>query len=139
MASTISTDTFNSYDRNRDGTLDENEMNSFLRSTGQSENQNFWDPNSDGKITEAEFETNIEIRDRLRTETASGKLTKGHFHAIDANNDGILTRYEWERMGLDSRLFTQYAGNSREINERDWDALVDRLAEQRVNSHGGKK
>ena len=142
MTTAISSDTFRTYDNDSDGVLSADEMAQFLSATGQTASESFWDANSSGDITEAEFKTDMEIRTQLQGRSSGNTWTKGDFHVIDTNNDGVLTRDEWDASGLDRNIFTQHAGSDSKISEEEWDALIESIAAQKAaaaSGGGGKK
>ena len=136
----VSSSSFDKYDTDHNGVLDENEMATFLNKTGQSES--FWDANASGDITEAEFTTDMKVRDDVRSHASGNNWSKADFHAIDSNHDGELTKDEWDAFGLDGNVFAQHTGGDNKISHEEWDALVDSIAAQKAaasSGGGGKK
>ncbi len=137
MVTSITAQTFDVFDRDSNGVLDENELNNFCRATGQ--NASAWDANLSGDVRREEFETGLRVRDSIRSRQSSNGWRKSDFHAIDSNHDGVLTRDEWERFGLDTRLFTSYAGTDNQLTHEEWDSLIERIEAQSRSGGGGKK
>lgn len=138
-AETPSANSFDRYDADNDGVLSGSEMNSFLQRTGQS--ASFWDANGSGDITEAEFTTDLQVRSSVQGHASGNNWHKSDFHAIDANHDGIMTKDEWKKFGLDGNLFTANSGGASTMTEEQWDTLIEKINDQKAAaaSSGGKK
>ena len=140
MTTAITSQTFDIFDRNADGLLNEAEMDSFCNATGQ--NRSLWDANGDRQLARAEFETDLQVQNSVRNHASGNNWTKSDFHAIDADHDGRVTLREWRDYGLDEQLFSANSGPDAIMSHEEWDALVDRINEQKASSSsggGGKK
>ena len=135
MVASITAHTFDVFDRDSNGILDDNELERFCSTTGQ--NASAWDANLSGDVRREEFETTLQIRDSIKSRQSGNGWRKSDFHAIDSDHDGILTRDEWEMFGLDPRLFARYAGSDNKITHEEWDSLIESIKTQ--NSGGGGK
>lgn len=112
----------------QDGYLSADEL------SAANESMSAWDTDNDQQVSRQEWESGIDDMETVRENQGTvrtGFLGKTNFAAhtgfegadfgrIDTEGDGVITREEWNRANLDSRLFGLIAGQSGSITENDW-------------------
>ena len=137
---------FKTLDINQDGYLDAEELKAA------NENISAWDFDKDGKVTNQEWEGELEEREITSEHQgqpkAEGFLGKGgtnfaaqtqfeseDFSRIDTRGDGSITRDEWISCNLDVRLFDLIAGQSGSISKNDWASYMEAQGQEGNTSY----
>ena len=102
------------------------------------EDLNAWDMDGDGEVSRNEWNNRLDDLETAREH--QGTINPGFFGKVNypsqtsfegrdfvrlANGDGFIDREEWNRAGLDNRLFGLMAGSSGNISESDWCDYLD--------------
>ncbi len=93
-----------------------------------------WDMDGDQQVSRSEW--NLRLDDLETARENQGTIRPGFFGKVnypaqtgfegrdfvrlDSDGDGFIGREEWNRAGLDRRLFGLIAGSSGNISESDW-------------------